>query len=120
MTTAHSHRCRGHEAGKYAATEVPAALTLEECWELVNISEQTGVPCMMLRFEAQRQSLSHASDRPDWLVDGHQPRRPFHISNLDEQQVSGPEPLRRETVWPRQTSMRPANSLTAMSITASS
>ena len=24
------------KAGKYAATEVPAAITLEECWELVN------------------------------------------------------------------------------------
>jgi len=36
------------KAGKYAATEVPAALTVEECWELVNASEATGVPCMML------------------------------------------------------------------------
>lgn len=36
------------KAGKYAATEVPAALTIEECWELVNTSEQTGMPCMML------------------------------------------------------------------------
>nr|HPO10206.1 Gfo/Idh/MocA family oxidoreductase [bacterium] len=34
--------------GKYTAVEVPAALTLAECWELVNTSEQTGVPCMML------------------------------------------------------------------------
>ena len=36
------------KAGKYAATEVPAAITLEECWELVNTSEQTGKPCMIL------------------------------------------------------------------------
>jgi len=36
------------KAGKYAATEVPAATRLEECWELVEVSEQTGVPCMML------------------------------------------------------------------------
>jgi hypothetical protein len=36
------------KAGKYAATEVPAAVTLEECWELVNASEQTKMPCMML------------------------------------------------------------------------
>jgi predicted dehydrogenase len=35
-------------ARKYAATEVPAAITLEECWELVNTSERTGMPCMML------------------------------------------------------------------------
>lgn len=36
------------KAGKYAATEVPAATTLEECWELVETSEKTGKPCMML------------------------------------------------------------------------
>lgn len=36
------------KAGKYAATEVPAAITLEECWDLVRTSEETGVPCMML------------------------------------------------------------------------
>jgi predicted dehydrogenase len=36
------------KAGKYAASEVPAAVTLEECWELVNTSEQTGRPCMLL------------------------------------------------------------------------
>ena len=35
-------------AGKYAAVEVPAAITLEECWDLVNTSEQTGMPCMLL------------------------------------------------------------------------
>ncbi len=36
------------KAGKYAATEVPAAITVEECWDLVNTSEQTGMPCMLL------------------------------------------------------------------------
>ena len=35
-------------AGKYSATEVPAAITLDECWELVHTSEETGMPCMML------------------------------------------------------------------------
>jgi predicted dehydrogenase len=35
-------------AGKYAGVEVPAAITIEECWELVRTSEQTGKPCMML------------------------------------------------------------------------
>lgn len=35
-------------AGKYGATEVPAAMTLEECWDLVKTSEETGMPCMML------------------------------------------------------------------------
>jgi hypothetical protein len=36
------------KAGKYAGVEVPAALTIEDCWELVNTSEKTGMPCMML------------------------------------------------------------------------
>lgn len=33
---------------KYGGTEVPAALTLDECWQLVRTSEETGMPCMML------------------------------------------------------------------------
>ncbi|MDF2725974.1 MAG: Alpha-N-acetylgalactosaminidase [Paenibacillus sp.] len=36
------------KAGKYAAIEVGGAASLEECWELVRVSEQTGVPCMLL------------------------------------------------------------------------
>ena len=36
------------KAGKYAAVEVPCAITLEECWDLVKTHEATGVPCMML------------------------------------------------------------------------
>ncbi|MEI7980755.1 MAG: Gfo/Idh/MocA family oxidoreductase [Bacteroidota bacterium] len=36
------------ENGKHAATEVPAALTLDECWELVETSEKTGKYCMMM------------------------------------------------------------------------
>lgn len=36
------------EAGKYGATEVTAAVTVEECWALVEASEKTGIPCMML------------------------------------------------------------------------
>ena len=35
------------KSGKHAATEVPAAVTLDECWELVNVSEKTGKQCMM-------------------------------------------------------------------------
>lgn len=35
-------------AGKIPGVEVPAATTLEECWDLVRTSEQTGKPCMML------------------------------------------------------------------------
>ena len=39
---------RAMKAGKVAGVEVPAALSLDECWELVKTSEATGVPCMML------------------------------------------------------------------------
>lgn len=35
-------------AGKHAFTEVPAAVTLEECWELVETAERTQKHCMML------------------------------------------------------------------------
>ncbi len=34
--------------GKHVATEVPAALTLDECWQLVETSEKTKRHCMML------------------------------------------------------------------------
>ncbi|PRY00217.1 oxidoreductase family protein [Pontibacter ummariensis] len=36
------------EHGKHAATEVPAATSLEECWQLVETSERTQRHCMML------------------------------------------------------------------------
>jgi hypothetical protein len=34
--------------GKHAATEVPVAVTMEQCWELVETSEKTQKHCMML------------------------------------------------------------------------
>lgn len=34
--------------GKHAATEVPAAVTLDECWELVETSEKTRRHCVMM------------------------------------------------------------------------
>ena len=34
--------------GKHAATEVPAATTLQECWDLVNTSEATRKHCVIL------------------------------------------------------------------------
>jgi predicted dehydrogenase len=34
--------------GKNAATEVPAAVTLEECWQLVETAEKTGKHCVMM------------------------------------------------------------------------
>lgn len=36
------------KAGKYAGVEVPTSQTVEECWQLVETSEKTGMPCMML------------------------------------------------------------------------
>ena len=42
------------QAGKYAGTEVPAAYTLEECWDLVNTYEKTKIPCMMLENWSHR------------------------------------------------------------------
>ena len=36
------------EQGKHAASEVPAAVTLEECWQLVETSEKTRKHCMIL------------------------------------------------------------------------
>jgi hypothetical protein len=36
------------EHDKHIATEVPAAVTLEECWQLVETSEKTKKHCMML------------------------------------------------------------------------
>jgi predicted dehydrogenase len=36
------------EAGKHTAVEVPAALTMEECWQLVETSERTRRHCIML------------------------------------------------------------------------
>lgn len=34
--------------GIYPGVEVPIALSIDECWDLVNTSEETGIPCMML------------------------------------------------------------------------
>ena len=34
--------------GKHAAIEVPAAMTLDECWQLVDTAEQTRRHCLML------------------------------------------------------------------------
>lgn len=36
------------EHGKHVALEVPAAITIEECWQLVNTAEKTQLHCMML------------------------------------------------------------------------
>ncbi len=36
------------ESGKHAAVEVPAAQTMDECWQLIETSERTKKHCMML------------------------------------------------------------------------
>jgi predicted dehydrogenase len=36
------------EHGKHVAVEVPAALTIDQCWQLVNTAEKTRRHCMML------------------------------------------------------------------------
>ncbi|MFO7937152.1 MAG: acetylgalactosaminidase, partial [Kiritimatiellia bacterium] len=36
------------KCGKHVALEVPAAMTLDECWQLVETAEATGKHCMML------------------------------------------------------------------------
>jgi len=36
------------ENGKHACSEVPAAITIDECWQLVETSEKTRKHCMML------------------------------------------------------------------------
>jgi predicted dehydrogenase len=36
------------KSGKWVGTEVPAAVTIQECWDLVNTSEETGMPCMIM------------------------------------------------------------------------
>lgn len=45
------------KAGKYAGLEVSAALTVEECWDLVNTFEQTKVPLMILENVCYRRDI---------------------------------------------------------------
>ncbi|MCL7962475.1 MAG: Gfo/Idh/MocA family oxidoreductase [marine benthic group bacterium] len=45
------------EAGKAVGVEVPAATTVEDCWELVHTHERTGVPCMMLENVCYRRDV---------------------------------------------------------------
>lgn len=45
----HAPVCRAAmEHGKHAATEVPMCVTLEECWELVELAEKTQRHCIMM------------------------------------------------------------------------
>jgi hypothetical protein len=40
--------CEAMRAGKYVACEVGASYSIEDCWRLVRVHEETGVHCMML------------------------------------------------------------------------
>jgi len=45
------------ERGKAVGLEVPAATTVEECWDLVETHERTGVPLMMLENVCYRRDV---------------------------------------------------------------
>jgi predicted dehydrogenase len=45
------------KAGKYAGVEVSAANTMEECWDLVNVHEQTGSHVMILENVNYRRDI---------------------------------------------------------------
>ncbi|MBT8236744.1 MAG: Gfo/Idh/MocA family oxidoreductase [Bacteroidia bacterium] len=45
------------KAGKYAGLEVSAALTMEECWDLVNTHEETGTHMMILENVNYRRDI---------------------------------------------------------------
>lgn len=53
-------------AGKHAATEVPAAITVEECWELVETAEKTRRHCVMLEqscFSPERMAVMNMAQQ---------------------------------------------------------
>ena len=45
------------KAGKYAGVEVSAANTIEECWDMVNTYEETGIPTMILENVCYRRDV---------------------------------------------------------------
>lgn len=45
------------EAGKFVGVEVPAATTVEGCWELVHTAEETGMHCMLLENVCYRRDV---------------------------------------------------------------
>jgi predicted dehydrogenase len=53
-------------AGKHATTEVPAAITLDECWELVETAEKTRKHCVMLEqscFSPERMAIMNMAQQ---------------------------------------------------------
>lgn len=45
------------KSGKYVGVEVPAAVSIDGCWDLVNTSEKTGMPCMLLENVCYRRDV---------------------------------------------------------------
>ncbi len=45
------------ERGKAVGIEVPAATTVQECWDLVETHERTGMPCMMMENVCYRRDV---------------------------------------------------------------
>lgn len=45
------------KAGKYGGTEMPACIGLDQAWELVETSEQTGMPCMLMENYCYMQNV---------------------------------------------------------------
>ena len=45
------------KSGKHVGTEVPAALTVEDCWDLVKTSEQSGKLCMIMENVCYRRDV---------------------------------------------------------------
>ena len=43
--------------GMHVGTEVPAALTINDCWDLVNVSERTGKLCMIMENVCYRRDV---------------------------------------------------------------
>ena len=44
-------------SGMHVGTEVPAALTVDDCWDLVNTSERTGKLCMIMENVCYRRDI---------------------------------------------------------------
>lgn len=55
----HTPMCvRAMESGKHAYTELPAALTIDECWQLVETSERTRKHCVQMSSSCHHATLA--------------------------------------------------------------
>ncbi|HFK5580883.1 Gfo/Idh/MocA family protein [Elizabethkingia anophelis] len=53
----HEHGVAAMKAGKVVGMEVSGSITLDECWDYVKVSEQTGVPLMALENVCYRRDV---------------------------------------------------------------